>query len=140
MPWVSNSSGLGRLVDSEQWRNCVTILEQEDSATKGKPRLLSLHDEDPFRNPPEQPIKLDEAVRTWDKDGSFKKELSKYYTQFYHKTDKVHPPRRDIGVSAVLTRYTGWSTMLLREARGRRFRKAQTGKIYERQDDPQLGC
>ena len=35
--------------------------------------------------------KLDELVRTWDKDGSFKRKLSKYYKQFYHKTDKVFP-------------------------------------------------
>ncbi|KAI1291317.1 CRAL-TRIO domain-containing protein [Xylaria venustula] len=80
------------IVESEQWRNCLTILEQEDKQTKGMPRLLSLHDTDPLRNPPEQPIKLDEQVRTWDKDGSFKKTLSQYYTQFYHKTDKDGRP------------------------------------------------
>ncbi|RWA10428.1 hypothetical protein EKO27_g4666 [Xylaria grammica] len=69
----------------------MTILEIEDKATMGQQRLLSLSD-DPFTNPPEQPLKLDEMVRTWDKDGLFKKRLSKHYTQFYHKTDKDGRP------------------------------------------------
>ncbi|KAI0424336.1 CRAL-TRIO domain-containing protein [Xylaria sp. FL1042] len=75
------------LVDSEQWRNGMTILQVET----GKQRLLSL-DNKPVENPPEKPIKLEEAVRTWDKDGSFKRELSQHYKQFYHKTDKDGRP------------------------------------------------
>lgn len=50
---------------------------------------MSLAPKDPEKNPPAELLKLDELVRTWDKDGSFKRELSKYYKQFYHKTDKV---------------------------------------------------
>ncbi|KAI1277363.1 CRAL-TRIO domain-containing protein [Xylaria sp. FL0933] len=80
------------LVDSEQWRHTMTIVEVDDRDTKGKPRLLSLDDDDPMHNPPEKPIDLDEAVRTWDKDGEFKRKLSKHYTQFYHKTDKDGRP------------------------------------------------
>ncbi|KAF2969300.1 hypothetical protein GQX73_g4282 [Xylaria multiplex] len=79
------------LVESDQWRNKMTILEVDDKATRGQQRLLSLDDK-PLENPPEQPIKLEEMVRTWDKDGSFKRNLSKYYTQFYHKTDKDGRP------------------------------------------------
>ncbi|KAI0973743.1 CRAL-TRIO domain-containing protein [Xylaria arbuscula] len=80
------------LVESEQWRNCMTIVERVDKKTYGMQRLLSLDNDDPFKNPPEQPINLNETVRTWDRDGSFKKILSKYYTQFYHKTDKDGRP------------------------------------------------
>ncbi|TGJ87468.1 hypothetical protein E0Z10_g1266 [Xylaria hypoxylon] len=80
------------LVESEQWRNTMTILEVTDKTTAGTQRLLSLHDKDPLKNPPEQPLKLNEMVRTWDKDGSFKKTLSEHYTQFYHKTDKDGRP------------------------------------------------
>ncbi|KAI0814167.1 CRAL-TRIO domain-containing protein [Xylaria sp. FL0064] len=75
------------LVDSEQWRNGMTILDLET----GTQRLLSL-DNEPVKNPPEKPIKLEEAVRTWDRDGSFKTQLSQYYKQFYHKTDKDGRP------------------------------------------------
>ncbi|KAI8633523.1 CRAL-TRIO domain-containing protein [Xylariaceae sp. FL1651] len=75
-------------IDSEQWRNGVTIL----NPNAGTQRLLSLDTKDPENNPPEQPIKLDEMIKTWDKDGSFKKTLSQYYKQFYHKTDKDGRP------------------------------------------------
>lgn len=74
-----------RFVESEEWRNNLTVW---DPAT-GAYRPMSLAPEDPEKNPPTEPLKLDELVRTWDKDGSFKRELSKYYKQFYHKTDKV---------------------------------------------------
>ncbi|KAI1822210.1 CRAL-TRIO domain-containing protein [Xylaria intraflava] len=75
-------------IDSDKWRSNMTVL---NTAT-GAQRPLSLNAEDPANNPPEKPIQLDEMVRTWDKDGSFKKTLSKYYKQFYHKTDKDGRP------------------------------------------------
>lgn len=75
-------------VESEEWRNNLTVW---DPAT-GAYRPMSLAPEDPEKNPPTEPLKLDELVRTWDKDGSFKRELSKYYKQFYHKTDKDGRP------------------------------------------------
>ncbi|KAJ3572048.1 hypothetical protein NPX13_g5183 [Xylaria arbuscula] len=74
------------LVESQKWRSAMTIVEQEGPES-GKPRLLSLKD-DPMNNPPDEPLKLNDAVRTWDKDGTFKRGLAQYYPQFYHKTDK----------------------------------------------------
>ncbi|KAI1431244.1 CRAL-TRIO domain-containing protein [Xylaria sp. CBS 124048] len=75
-------------VESDKWRRNMTVL----NTSTGNQRPLSLNPEDPANNPPEQPIQLDEMVRTWDRDGSFKKTLSKYYKQFYHKTDKDGRP------------------------------------------------
>ncbi|TRX92575.1 hypothetical protein FHL15_006502 [Xylaria flabelliformis] len=75
-------------VESEEWRNNLTVWDPE----KGAYRPMSLAPKDPEKNPPAEPLKLDELVRTWDKDGSFKRELSKYYKQFYHKTDKDGRP------------------------------------------------
>ncbi|KAI0382430.1 CRAL-TRIO domain-containing protein [Hypomontagnella monticulosa] len=37
-------------------------------------------------------IDLDEEIGEWDKDGSFKKKISKWYPQYYHKTDKDGRP------------------------------------------------
>ncbi|KAI1331588.1 CRAL-TRIO domain-containing protein [Xylariaceae sp. FL0255] len=75
-------------LESEEWRNKLTVWDPE----KGVNRLMSLHDKEPAANPPENPLKLDELVRTWDKDGSFKRQLSEFYKQFYHKTDKDGRP------------------------------------------------
>ncbi|KAI0399957.1 CRAL-TRIO domain-containing protein [Xylaria palmicola] len=75
-------------VESEEWRNKLTVWDPE----KGAYRLMSLDKDDPANKPPNPPLNLDELVRTWDKDGSFKRDLSKYYKQFYHKTDKDGRP------------------------------------------------
>lgn len=40
-----------------------------------------------------EPINLDKMIGQWDKDGSFKAQVSKRYKQFYHKTDKVRCPK-----------------------------------------------
>ncbi|KAI0475228.1 CRAL-TRIO domain-containing protein [Xylariaceae sp. FL0804] len=72
-------------VEHEQWRQTMTILEPK----QGTLRLLSL---EPKSAPPAEPVNLDQQVPTWDKDGSFKRELAKHYTQFYHKTDKDGRP------------------------------------------------
>ncbi|KAI1259612.1 CRAL-TRIO domain-containing protein [Xylariaceae sp. FL1019] len=75
-------------VECEEWRKSMTVWDPE----KGVYRPMSLADSDPELHPPQQPLQLDELVRTWDKDGSFKRQLSKYYTQYYHKTDKDGRP------------------------------------------------
>ncbi|KAI3325786.1 CRAL-TRIO domain-containing protein [Xylariaceae sp. AK1471] len=75
-------------IESEEWRQNLTVWEPD----QGVYRPLSLATEKPEKNPPKEPLKLDELVRTWDKDGSFKRELSTYYKQFYHKTDKDGRP------------------------------------------------
>ncbi|KAI1489925.1 CRAL-TRIO domain-containing protein [Biscogniauxia mediterranea] len=72
--------------DYIEWRKAMTT---KDTKTGGV-KTLALEEVDP-KNPP-APINLDEAVRTWDKDGAFKAKLAQYYTQFYHKTDKVGRP------------------------------------------------
>ncbi|KAI1344522.1 CRAL-TRIO domain-containing protein [Xylariaceae sp. FL0016] len=75
-------------IESEQWRKAVTITDNDKKPAVT--RLLTLNDDTSV--PPSEPVSLDEQVRTWDKDGSFKKELSQYYKQFYHKTDKDGRP------------------------------------------------
>ncbi|KAI4864049.1 CRAL-TRIO domain-containing protein [Hypoxylon rubiginosum] len=37
-------------------------------------------------------IDLDEEISEWDQDGSFKRKVSKWYPQYYHKTDKDGRP------------------------------------------------
>ncbi|KAJ2977564.1 hypothetical protein NUW58_g7773 [Xylaria curta] len=74
--------------ESEEWRNNLTVWDP----SKGVYRPMSLALEDPDKNPPAEPLKLDELVQTWDKDGSFKRGLSGLYTQYYHKTDKDGRP------------------------------------------------
>ncbi|KAI0506535.1 CRAL-TRIO domain-containing protein [Xylaria bambusicola] len=78
--------------ESQEWRQAMTIVEQEDKQLAGKPRLLSKANKDPLKNPPPQPLNIDEEVKIWDHDGKFKRVLSDYYTQFYHKTDKDGRP------------------------------------------------
>lgn len=59
-----------RFVDTEKWRKTILYA--------GQPLKID-----------GQTIELDEEIGKWDKDGSFKKKVSKWYPQYYHKTDKV---------------------------------------------------
>ncbi|CAJ2509416.1 Uu.00g144420.m01.CDS01 [Anthostomella pinea] len=83
-------------LESEEWRKAVKVYDYDTSEY----RLLSLEDPVPTNAkhsgnappPAKEPINLDMSIADWDKDGSFKQNLSKYYKQFYHKTDKDGRP------------------------------------------------
>ncbi|KAI0015824.1 Sec14 cytosolic factor [Xylariomycetidae sp. FL0641] len=82
--------------DSMAWRKDMTILD----VTSKKNRKINLDPQFDATKPEQVQaneartdcVNLDEQVPIWDKDGSFKRELSKHYVQFYHKTDKDGRP------------------------------------------------